>query len=133
MTKAVNYSVIYRFDGFLQPINDTAHQTCPGCPTSIFKGGSTVPAKFQLTDANGALVQTINPPLWTTPVKGGPTTAPIDESEYSDPATSGVAYRLTGGHYEYNWKTKGFATGFYWRIGVTLDDGQTYFVYIGLK
>ena len=35
--------------------------------------------------------------------------------------------------YQYNWKTRGFASGFYWRIGVALDDGQTYFVYIGLK
>jgi large repetitive protein len=32
----------------------------------------------------------------------------------------------------YNWSTYGFATGDYWRIGVTLEDGQTYYVNIGL-
>ena len=37
------YKVIYRFDGFLQPINDTAHQV--GVSTSVFKAGSTVPVE----------------------------------------------------------------------------------------
>src|SRR5207253_7626225 len=36
----------YRWDGFLQPINDTAH-TNPPLAMSIFKSGSTVPVKFQ--------------------------------------------------------------------------------------
>ena len=39
-------------------INDTAHtQICGShCPANIFKGGSTVPVKFQLKDANGNVV-----------------------------------------------------------------------------
>ena len=45
------FKVIYRFDGFLQPINDTAHQI--GTTTSIFKAGSTVPAKFQVKKSDG--------------------------------------------------------------------------------
>ena len=125
---AVSYNVIYGFDGFLQPVNDTAHQTCAGCPTSIFKGGSTVPVKLQLKDANGAVVQSAGPPAWVAPVKGGATSAAIDESVYTDPATSGTTYRGVTPQYIYNWSTKGLATGFFWRIGVTLDDGQTYFV-----
>ena len=133
----VAYKVIYRFDGFLQPINDTAHTTFCGnpCVASIFKGGSTVPVKFQLKDANGNVVQSASLPQWLTPVKGSSTSAAIDESIFSDPATSGTTYRWdsTGPQYIYNWGTKGFTTGFFWRIGVTLDDGQTYYVYIGLK
>jgi MBG domain (YGX type) len=56
-------SVVYRFDGFLQPINDTAHTlTCGSpCPMSIFKAGSTVPVKFQLKDASGAVMQAWRP------------------------------------------------------------------------
>jgi len=50
-TQTGSYKVIYRFDGFLQPINDTAHQI--GVATSIFKGGSAVPAKLQLKKAHG--------------------------------------------------------------------------------
>src|SRR5205814_7569266 len=49
------YRVIYRFDGFLQPINDTAHQV--GLNTSIFKAGSTMPVKLQLKRAGGAALQ----------------------------------------------------------------------------
>ena len=48
---------VYRFDGFLQPINDTAHQV--GTSTSIFKAGSTVPVKLVLKDAAGNLVQPV--------------------------------------------------------------------------
>lgn len=136
-SKSASYNVNYRFDGFLQPINDTAHTTYCGnpCVASIFKGGSTVPVKFQLKDANGVVVQSASLPVWLTPVKGGFTSAAIDESTFSDLATSGTTYRFdsTGPQYIYNWGTKGFTTGFFWRIGVTLDDGQTYYVYIGLR
>jgi hypothetical protein len=135
-TATVSYKVIYRFDGFLQPINDTSHpQTCGSpCVVSIFKGGSTVPVKFQLKDANGNVVQATALPIWITPQKGNATSSPIDESIYSNPATSGNNYRWDGtSQYIYNWSTKGFATGYYWRIGVTLDDGQTYNVIIGLR
>ena len=104
-----------------------------GRPMSIFKGGSTIPVKFKLMDANGNIVQAANLPIWITPQKAGQTSSPIDESVYSDPASNGNYYTLDGNHYFYNWKTKGYASGYYWRIGVTLDDGQSYYVYIGLK
>ncbi|MGZ6315865.1 MAG: PxKF domain-containing protein, partial [Anaerolineales bacterium] len=129
------YTVIYRFDGFLQPINDTNHPLVCGSPclASIFKSGSTVPAKFQLKDASGKVVQSVQAPIWVTPLKGNATSSAINESVFSDAPTSGTAYRLTGNQYVYNWGTKGFAAGFYWRIGVTLDDGQTYYVIVGLR
>jgi hypothetical protein len=135
-TATVSYQVIYRFDGFLQPINDTAHpQTCGSpCVISIFKGGSTVPVKFQLKDANGNVVQAVSLPIWVTPQKGSATSSPVDESIYTDAATTGINYRWdTSGKYIYNWSTKGFAAGYYWRIGVMLDDGQTYYVIVGLR
>ena len=130
------YKVIYRFEGFLQPINDTAHQTCAGCPSSIFKGGSTVPAKFRLRDSAGNPVQSASVPQWLTPVQGGMTTAPVDESTLNDPATSGSTYRWdsTAQQYIYNWSTKSpYRVGYYYRVGVKLDDGSTYTVDIGLR
>ena len=131
----VSYQVIYRFDGFLQPINDTAHTQVCGtpCVTSIFKGGSTVPTKFQLKDANGNVVQAATPPLWITPQQGSAMSLGVDESVYSDPATPGTTYTWSTNQYIFNWSTKGFAAGYYWRIGVQLDDGQTYYVIIGLR
>ncbi|MET0887192.1 MAG: PxKF domain-containing protein, partial [Mycetocola sp.] len=126
------YRIIYRFSGFLQPINDTAHQV--GVSTSIFKAGSTVPVKFQLRNANGGLVQAATAPVWTTPVKGSSMSAPVDESVYTVASDSGSTFRYDAAaqQYIYNWKT-GSAGGNYWRIGVTLDDGQTYYVNIGLR
>lgn len=125
------FKVIYRFDGFLQPINDTSHQVATS--TSIFKAGSTVPAKVQLKKADGTVVQSATAPIWLTPVKGSAMTAPVDESVYTASADSGLTYRYdaTAGQYIYNWKTG--TGGNYHRIGVKLDDGQTYYVNIGLR
>jgi hypothetical protein len=101
--------------------------------TSIFKGGSTIPAKFQLKRADGTVVQTTTAPQWLAPAKGSATSASVDESVYSELATSGSTYTWTGSQYQYNWSTKGVSAGFYYRIGVKLDDGQIYYVNIGLR
>ena len=126
------YKVIYGWTGFLQPINDTAHQIDQG--VSIFKAGSTVPAKFLLRDAAGNVVQA-GSAQWLTPVKGAATTAGVSEDLYSTPATSGSVFKLdaTSGQYHYNWSTKGLASGFFYRVGVKLDDGQVHTVSIGLR
>lgn len=126
------YTVKYRFDGFLQPINDTAHQV--GVSTSIFKAGSTVPAKFQLKRDDGTVVQAPSAPMWLTPVKGSATSATVDESVYTVSADSGSTYRYdaTAQQYLYNWKSTN-AGGNYWRVGVRLDDGQTYYANLGLR
>ena len=112
-------------------MNDTAHQV--GVQTSIFKGGSTVPMKFRLQRANGTVVQAGALPQWLAPVKGGPVSAAVNKSQYTVSATSGSTYRSEDGQYIYNWSTKGYASGYYWRVGARLDDGQTYFVNIGLR
>jgi hypothetical protein len=128
-----SYRVIYRFDGFLQPINDTAHQIDQG--VSVFKAGSTVPVKLQLKSADGTVVQSNVLPTWLTPVKGGLTTAVVSETPVTDSPTPGGQYRYdaSGQQYLYNWGTAKGGAGNYWRIGVTLDDGQTYYVSIGLR
>jgi hypothetical protein len=59
----------------------------------------------------------------------------VDESVYSDAAASGSIYRwdATAQQYIYNWGTAKGAADNYWRVGVQLDDGQTYTVNIGLR
>ncbi|HEY3335172.1 MAG TPA: PxKF domain-containing protein, partial [Candidatus Limnocylindrales bacterium] len=128
-------TVYYRFDGFLQPINDTAHsQTCGAtCPISIFKAGSTIPVKFELKRSDGSIVPANAPPTFTGPVKGGKTTDPVDESAYTELPTPGSSFSLNGGQYQYNWSTKGLQAGYYYRIGAVLDDGTVQYVYIGLR
>ncbi len=127
------YTVIYKWEGFLQPINDTAHQV--GTSTSIFKAGSTVPAKFQLKKADGTVVQANTAPAWLTPAKGSATSAAVDEAAYSDPATSGstFSWSSTDSQYRYNYGTAKTQANYYWRIGTKLDDGQIYYVNLGLR
>ncbi len=134
-TRTATYRVIYRWDGFLQPINDTAHSA--NLNYSIFKAGSTVPVKFQLKKADGTVVQenANNLPVWLTPVAGAGTAMPVDESAYAATATTGGSFRWdsTSQQYIYNWQTSSASAGKFFRIGVKLDDGQTYSVVIGLR
>lgn len=129
------YHVGYAFGGFLQPINDTAHFV--GETTSVFKAGSAIPVKFQLFDANGVPVQASTPPSWLVPTKGSAlaATVTVDETEYAATASSGssATWDATNQQYIYNYKTAKSQSGNYWRIGVSLGDGNTYYVSIALK
>ena len=131
-TQTGTYKVTYRFDGFLQPINDTAHQT--GLTTSVFKAGSTIPVKFQLKNSAGTAVQSATAPVWLTPVLGAKMSMPVDETAVTVSADSGSTFRYdaTAQQYIYNWKTPSTG-GNYYQIGAKLDDGQIYYVNIGLR
>jgi pimeloyl-ACP methyl ester carboxylesterase len=126
-------TITYRFDGFLQPINDTAHQV--GQTQSVFKGGSTVPAKLQLKKADGTIIQGAVAPIWLAPQKGSTMSASVDESIFTDQGTTGSAFSWDSAarQYSYNWSTKGLVAGYWYKISVKLDDGTTQTVSIGLK
>lgn len=91
--------------------------------------------KFQLKNADGTPVQSTTLPVWLTPQRGTPTSASVDESAYSDPATSGTIFKwdATSQQYIYNWSTKGLAIGYWYRIYVKLDDNMTQSVVVGLR
>jgi hypothetical protein len=129
-SKTKTVGVLYRWDGFLQPINDTAHQ---GGFESFFKLGSTVPAKFQLKKADGTVVQAGTLPTFsrsTAPVSCDTQIAP--ELLDSDVGFTGSTFRWDSGQYIYNWSTKGLKAGEY-RIYATLDDGSKQYVDICLQ
>jgi hypothetical protein len=128
---AGSFKVFYGWSGFLQPINDTAHFV--NLDMSVFKAGSTVPVKFQLTSAAGNPVQAGTLPQWVTPTVVGTTSAPVDETVYADSPSTGSAYRWDGQQYIFNWQSPKNEVGKLYRIGVRLDDGKTYYVNIGLK
>jgi hypothetical protein len=134
-TATVKYTVVYGYGTtlFLQPVNDTAHQT--GVSTSVFKAGQTVPMKFQLKNSAGQVIQAGSAPQWLTPVKGSSMAAAVNESAYTTTGDTAGTYRWdsTGPQYIYNWNTSSTQAGSYWRVGVTLDDGQTYYVNVGLR
>jgi hypothetical protein len=118
------YSVHYGFSGYLQPINDTAHQI--GAVESRFKLGSTVPVKFRLTDVDGVAVQAVSPPTFSQKRIGSAcdNMTDVETSVPTDAITSGTTYRwdssLQG--YIYNFSTKSLTSGEY-RIYASLNDG----------
>ncbi len=125
--------IVYKWSGFSQPINDITYN--PTQSASVFRGGSTVPVKFQLKNASGTSVQSKTLPLWLEPQKGASMSAAVDESTYSDPATSGTTFKwdATSQQYIYNWSTKGLAMGYWHKIFAKLDDGTVQSVVVGLR
>jgi hypothetical protein len=149
-TSTLTYRVTYAFSGFLLPglpCEKRFFLLCllfpfrgPGPPRSpgsnVFEAGSTVPVKFQLRDGGGNIVRAASPPVWLTPVR---TNARIGQ-EVNGPtppalADSGATFRWDQDEkvYVFTWKTPRAPTGYYWRIGVRLDDGQVYETYVGLR
>ena len=130
-TATGTYRVVYRFDGFVQPVNDTARVA--GTTTSVFKAATTVPVKLQLKKSNGTLVTSGVAPAWVTPVKGGFACAPVNETVSTATPDTGATYRTEtpAGQYGYNWKAP--AGGNLWRLGVSLNDGQTYYVTVSIR
>ena len=128
--KQVSFKVKYVFSGFLQPINDTAHNVDQ--THSVFAAGSTVPFRFQLT-LDGQPVQAGTTPVFLTPQRLGPLSGGINET--GDPLavpSSGFDFSYDGQKYSYGWKTKKSDKGYYYKVGVLLD-GVQYTVIIGLK
>jgi hypothetical protein len=92
-----------------------------------------VPVRVELKRADGGTVAATRLLVWESLSRGGPTTAPVDESLYSAASDSGTPFRAVDHGYHYNWGTPAAGKGYYHRIGVRLDDGQTYFADIGLR
>jgi trimeric autotransporter adhesin len=123
--------VLFAWNGFLQPINDTAHQT--GLQQSKFRLGQTVPVKFVLRNAAGATVQQTPYPTFTRSTNRGS----CDPGATLEPGTDLVSpdtvpeFRWDGAQYHYNWSTKALTSGVY-RIYANLADGTKPFVDICL-
>ena len=101
--------VVYRWDGFLQPINDTAHDL--GL-MSKFKAGQTIPAKFVLKNAAGAVVQQTGIPTFTrTGLLGACDSIAALENPELVSADVVPQYNWDGSQYHYNWSTKGLTAG----------------------
>ncbi|HEX4720008.1 MAG TPA: PxKF domain-containing protein, partial [Thermoleophilaceae bacterium] len=125
------FNVIYRWDGFLQPVNDTAHT---GGYESKFKTGSTVPLKFQLKNALGTPLQQLTPPTFSRGTnRGSCDTYTNTETVAADDPTAGAEYRWDSSaqQYIYNFSTKNLTAGEY-RVYAGLGDGITYSVDICL-
>lgn len=128
-TQVVTVHIGYGWTGFLQPVTNTAHDLGSA---STFKAGSTVPMKFVLKDASGAVRQASYAPLWLAPVDLGTTLAGAGLATGSA-GTVGGSYRSDGGQYIFIWQTPKSGAGHYYRVGVQLDSGDVYTTLIKLS
>lgn len=124
---SARYRVVYRFDGFAQPVND------PGPPVSVFKARSTVSVALVLKRANGTTVAPVSKPVWVSPVRGARTSAAVNEAVSNVKGTSGSTFVLRDGVWRFDWSTTGVAAGYLYRLGVRLDDGTTRYVTVGVR
>jgi hypothetical protein len=107
---------------FLQPINPDG--------SSIFKLGSTVPVKFELTGASNC-IRNLVAKLTVTKV-GDAVAGTVVEGTSTSGADSGNTFRYSGGQYVFNLSTKSLAKGT-WLLKADLGDGVEHTVRISLK
>jgi hypothetical protein len=108
---------------FQQPINPD--------DSSLFKGGSTIPVKFQLQGASAG-VSNLVAHLLVARVSSGVTGTYL-EATTNGTADSGNVFRSDGaGHYIYNLSTKGMASGT-WSLRADLGDGVGHSVLVSLR
>ncbi len=126
--------VNYNLSSILQPINDTGHGQLP----SIFKYGSTVPVKVEVTECDGS--HSDNLTLKVTWVKGASSTpAGTDESVVATTSDAGNTMRFSDPIYILNLDTKKTSTDSTSAITifVSIMNGnvqqQTTSAYIGFK
>ena len=123
-TATTTVTATYLFGGILQPINADG--------SSIFKFGSTIPVKFQLTDYNGNFVTTAVATIRVAQISGGIVGTDTEAISTNTPATTGNLFRLADSQYIFNLATKPLLAGT-WQIQITLDDGTLQTVMISLK
>lgn len=109
-TATTTVTAVYNFGGFLPPL------VINGVGNGLFKAGSTIPVKFQLTDYYG------------NPVSTATGTASINTSPA---ASADIRYDATAMQYIANLKTPKGVTGNY-TITVNLDDSSTHTISVTL-
>jgi len=119
---AVN--VQYSWSGILQPIDPDG--------SSLFKLGSTVGVKFQLTGASAGITNAVAT-LTVTKMTSSVTGTDV-EAVSTAAASTGNTFRYdpTSGQYVFNLDTKGLSRGT-WLLSIDLHDGVTRRITISLK
>ena len=120
--------MIYGWGGFHPPIGDTG-----GASPAVFRAGSTIPVLFNLTDASGRFIEPGSRPKWLTPVRGTLTHQGLKFNAVSRGKGRGDEFFWDGSAWHYNWKTRKDQGGYYWRVGVELDDGERHEAWILLR
>jgi hypothetical protein len=115
-TSTFKVNVAYSWSNFLQPINVTGTQ-------SVFKLGSTVPVKFNLTGASSGITD------GTFYLKyfylGAGDGLGEQEAVATTTGTTGTEFRYSAGQYIYNWSTKSVSKPGNYELRVYSDPAGT--------
>jgi hypothetical protein len=125
-TQSATFTVLYNWLGLNPPI--------PSSRIGIFSAGTTIPLKFQLTDAAGNYVATANATVTVQMLSNGiPVGTPIAGIPASN-ADTGDTFRYMSGpnRYMYNLSTASLSTGT-WQLQIHLNDGSVHDTTIGLN
>ncbi|MED1471979.1 PxKF domain-containing protein [Bacillus salipaludis] len=115
--ETIHYNVVYKFGGVLQPINSNG--------ASIFKAGSTIPVKFQLTNAQGALVSSANATISLKKLTNAVLGTTYEDVPVNSTPNAGDTFRydFSANQYIFNLSTKGLSSGSY-IVTIDLHDGS---------
>jgi len=123
-TGSFQVKVTYPWSGFLQPINPDG--------SSVFRLGSTVPVKFQLTGAASGITNLVAT-LSVAKVSGN-VTGTYNEASSNAAPDSGNTFRYvpTSNLYIYNLSTSNLSIGT-WSLQVDMGDGVLHTINISLR
>jgi hypothetical protein len=122
-TASADYSVVYKFEGFFQPVDKL--------PTkNTVKAGRAVPMKFSLGGDQGlGVIQNGWPKVYSSTCTGGSTDA-VEETVTA--GSSSLSYDAATGVYNYVWKTQSSWAGSCRLFELKLIDGTVQQVYFQL-
>jgi len=115
----------------LQPVNTALSAT--DTSMSVFKGGSTVPLKFRVCDANGNSIGSPGVVKSFTMSGAYGVVHGIDETIVSTTPDTAFRWDSTGQQWIFNLNTKALQTPSTQQGVITLNDGTSIIFYFGLK
>jgi hypothetical protein len=123
-----SYSVIYKFDGFRQPVDNPGTGATPVFNSA--KAGQSIPIKFSLFGNQGLGIIAAGYPKVTS-VACPNSTATVDaiEEYATTTANNGLTYDATADQYNYVWKTQSTYANKCFKFDMTLIDGTPHVAY----
>lgn len=96
----------------------------------MFKQGSTIPVKFELTGASAGITNVV---ATLSYVQIGSTDGAVNEAASTSAADTGNQFRYDGQQYVFNMSTTGMLAGAEYSLVIDLHDGVSRQVTIGLR
>jgi hypothetical protein len=129
------FSILYSTGMCLGSAGHTILQPINGDGTSVFKQGSTVPAKFRVCDANGNSIGTagVVASFRLVQSKNGTIVSTIDEAVDSTTPDSTFRWSASDQQWIFNMNTKSLKANTTYYYDITLNDGSHILFQFGLK